>query len=234
MLTTLGLAFLSTFCLGCGHRAAAETTPAVAIQDSCEGDSKAVREWIEILEHGSRPRIRDKAARLLRKFDRRAHPEIVAALINALRNDCAGKVREEAAESLAKLSVREAIVHENLAIAAERDPHRGTRRAAKRGLKRLSRRCVDDCEICGPRSSIVPTERFELPNSTPEGLLEPLPSSAPAPIPPADDSVPVEPIPVPENRLDSPRVSPPLEPDLEGPTMGSRRRAISSRPDRTG
>ena len=135
MFTTLGFLLLSTSCLGCGHGTTLVVAPTVAVRNSAE--TKAVSETIALLEHGSRPGVRDKAARLWRKFDELRHPEIVAALVNALRNDSAGRVRTEAAVSLGSLSPCAAIVHESLRVAAESDAHWGTRLAAKHALKRL-------------------------------------------------------------------------------------------------
>ena len=232
MSTTLAIWLLTTSCLGCGHRTAVDLTPTVAVCEVSNRETNALRQTIEVLEHGARPRSRDKAARLLRKFDERSHPEIVAAWVNALRNDCAGKVREEAAESLSKLSFCEAVVHESLVFAADHDPDRGTRHAAKRGLKRLSRRCVGDCDVCGPASSIVPSEQAVTTIVPAESTLEPLPSSSEKlPVPLPDDSMPVELIPVPDSRLESPVSPPSAEPDLEGPAMGNNNnaRVISSR-----
>jgi hypothetical protein len=95
-------------------------------------------------------RARDRAARRLRRVDWHCHPEVVEALAFALMHDCADEVREEAAESLAKMAACLPAAHLALSRAAECDPDHSTRKWARKALRGVRRRCTGACPICGP------------------------------------------------------------------------------------
>jgi hypothetical protein len=168
--------------------------------DACGVREAAVLFEIKKLETFPDRKSRDHAAKALRKYDWRCHPEAVAALVTALLNDCDGEVREEAAESLAKMAPCLPEAHAALQKAAACDPHHATRKWARRGLKALGRRCQGDCKICGPSSSVVipgPAAVGE-PALVPEAFAPPpavevsplVPRAEPAPAPPADPAAP--------------------------------------------
>lgn len=97
-------------------------------------------------------RDRDNAAAALRRYDWQSQPEIVDALAQALTNDCDKHVREEAAESLAKLAPCVPCAH----IALERatnDPYHGVRKWARRALNNMDHRCTAPCQVCGPATT---------------------------------------------------------------------------------
>jgi HEAT repeats len=125
---------------------------------------------------------RDKAARSLRHYDWECHPEIVLALVNAMLRDCHEEVREESAESLAKLAPCMAVAHQALAFAAKCDPDHATRHWARRALAKLDRRCVGACAVC----AVVTWPAVVLPQAPlSEPFLAPLGTpAAPSPAPP--------------------------------------------------
>lgn len=146
---------------------------------------------------------RRKAARQLRGYDWRRHPEAVEALADAVMHDRQCLVRQEAAKSLGEMKPCPPVAHEALARAAEDDPSLIARHAAKKALKSAGKACVEPCDVCDslppdfdaivpalhpePGESIVP--------SRPETSLEPLsPTSLPMPAVPAAPSpfAPVE------------------------------------------
>lgn len=94
-------------------------------------------------------RERDDAAAALRQYDWECQPEIVDALSRAVVDDCHKEVREEAAESLAKLAPCVPCAHAALEQATG-DPYHGVRKWARRALKNMDRRCTAPCDVCGP------------------------------------------------------------------------------------
>lgn len=192
--------------MGCGHPRARAVV--VACEPCAVPTTAAVRE-IDVLEHAPRWRDRERAARDLRSFDRDRHPEVVAALVNALRNDCAPEVREEAAVSLGRIEACVAIAHETLRRAADLDPDLPTRKAARRALKRLDRRCAGDCAVCDGAAVV----------GAPQGVIVPGPTSeepalaAPTDAPPSDLPMPL-PEAIPDNgpTTDNPDLEPPSTP----------------------
>jgi len=124
-------------------------------------------------------KLRKQVAHDLQDFNWRHHPEIVPAVSFSLLNDPHKKVRAQAARTLMKLGACDGLAHAALAEAAEHDSHLWTRHWSKKALKRLDRRCLTDCPICGPlpASSGVIIERpdpRELGTIPPE-YLEPEP-----------------------------------------------------------
>ena len=118
----------------------------------CAEETPAVLQQITRLESCSGWMARRKAARALRKYDWRCHPEAAEALADALMNDDCGLVRQEAAESLAKMRPCLPEVHAAVARAAKCDSSLLTRCWAKKALKSLGKACVETCSICGPGS----------------------------------------------------------------------------------
>ncbi|AGA25913.1 HEAT repeat domain-containing protein [Singulisphaera acidiphila] len=158
MLTaTIGTALI--FCQsalgGHGHHGAK-----VGACESCGEKNGVVLATISRLQTSPRWRDRDDAANDLRDFDWRCHPEVVGALAFTLLNDPEEEVREEAAESLAKMAPCLPVAHAALSQAAENDRHYATRRWARKGLKALRGRCEGTCEVCEPGTSdaiVLPT-----------------------------------------------------------------------------
>jgi hypothetical protein len=165
--------------------------------DVCGVETTRIQAEIATLQGCPKWRVRDDAAHALRRFDWRCHPEIVAALATALLTDCEEEVREEAAESLAKLAPCLPIAHEALQRAATCDPDHTTRKEARRALDRLDHRCLGACRICGPVVG-------QLPIAVP--VEERIPVPGPQPVPPS---------------YEVPQASPPVDdlpPPLPGPS----------------
>ncbi len=140
---------------GHGHRGA--KVLAIEPCTTCGAETRVILAQIDILQHHPKKRKRDDAAHELRKVDWHCHPEVVSALSTALLSDCDEDVREEAAQSLAKMAPCLPEAHEALRHAAEADPDRGTRRWARKALERMARRpCQGPCQICGPSGGAVP------------------------------------------------------------------------------
>ncbi len=158
------LALLTQVALGwTGHHA-----PRSACCDVCGVETFAVATQIRILQTHPNWRERDDAAHELRDFDWRCHPEIPAALVNALLHDCEEEVREESAQTLTKIAPCVPEVHAALVYAAQCDPDHATRKWARRALRNLDKRCIAACDICGPM---------------PPGAVAPSPYPAPYPAP---------------------------------------------------
>jgi hypothetical protein len=191
--------------VGCGHHRVAAP---VATFEPCAVPTIAIVSEIDRLEHAPRWRDRDRAARDLRRFDWHREPQVVAALVNALRNDCEPEVREEAAESLGRIQACVAVAHVALRRAADCDPDLCTRKAARRALKRLDRRCAGDCPVCEG----TPID------ATPQVIVGPaVPAEEPALSAPTDAPPPDRPLPLPEAipsggpATDAPDLEPPLD-----------------------
>ncbi|WP_406696742.1 HEAT repeat domain-containing protein [Singulisphaera sp. Ch08] len=128
--------------------------------DSCGEKSGVILATVSRLQTSPRWRERDDAANDLRDFDWRCHPEIVGVLAFTLLNDPEEEVREEAAESLAKMAPCLPVAHSALSQAAENDRDFATRHWARKGLKALRGRCEGTCEVCVPGTSdeiVLPT-----------------------------------------------------------------------------
>ncbi len=189
--------------------------------DLCGVETAKVQYELQRLHADPRWRQRDNAAHELRKFDWHCHPEILSSLVQAMLSDCEEEVREEAAETLAKLAPCVPEVHAALAKAANCDPDHATRKWARRGLDRLKTRCGAACSICGP----VPTEFvaghgktvISPPAPSPTVYIEPLPTA------PSSDPLlelpPLQPIP-PSETIPAPSTTvPPLPPSDTGPFL---------------
>lgn len=113
-----------------------------------------VAESIQVLMCSPRWRERDNAAHRLGDADWRRYPEVLPALLCALQRDRHEEVREEAAESLARLSPCTEEARAVLARASACDPDHATRKWARRALERMGRACVEPCRYC---SAPLPT-----------------------------------------------------------------------------
>ena len=183
--------------LPCGHDKVREECMV------CAEETSAVHEQITRLESCSGWMARRRAARALRKYDWKCHPEAAEALAGALLNDDCGLVRQEAAESLSRMRPCLAVVHEAVARAAKCDSSLLTRCWAKKALKSLGKACTDTCSICGPGG---PVDRGDALPLVPGPAPLPM-DSAVEPLPPARMVVPANPS---EVSPFSPGVSPPL------------------------
>lgn len=145
---------ISQAALGCafGRHTIFREPPTVECSDSCGAQSPEVVAKIQVLQTSPRWRQRDNAAHALRRYDWQCHPEIVLALAAAVQTDCCEEVREEAAETLAKLNPPPCVpgVHETLAYAAKADPDHATRKWARRAIARFEGGCTGDCSVCDP------------------------------------------------------------------------------------
>jgi hypothetical protein len=173
--------------------------PKAGCCDVCGVETAEVSRLIQRLRCCPNWRARDDAAHDLREFDWKCHPEISEALVAAMLKDCDSDVREEAAESLAKMAPCVPGVHEALARTASCDPDWCTRKWAKRGLKALGKRCVSDCSVCGPIPGgftappmFVEEPSLTVPGTVVEPRLDPSPgviveppTDLPPPIPPS-------------------------------------------------
>jgi hypothetical protein len=103
------------------------------------------------LQTADRWRQRDKAAAELRGIDWRCHPEVLDALVSSMLVDRHPEVREEAAESLAKIQPVPCTpeVHAALDRAARCERNLCARKWVKRALKRVGTQCRDECSLCG-------------------------------------------------------------------------------------
>ncbi len=152
----IALLLLSGAAIGCSFGDG--RGPAIAGLESCDTcgvPSLRVLGLVETLQSHPRWRTRDDAAHELREFDWRCHPEILLALSSAMLTDCEEEVREEAAESLAKIEPSPCTpeVHAALARAVECERDFCARKWAKRGLSRLGKRCEGACATC----EVMPT-----------------------------------------------------------------------------
>lgn len=128
--------------------------------DSCGEKNGEILATVSRLQTSPRWRDRDDAANDLRDFDWRCHPEVVGALAFTLLNDPEEEVREEAAESLAKMAPCLPVAHAALSQAAENEHDHATKHWVRKGLKALRGRCEGTCEVCVPGSSdaiVLPT-----------------------------------------------------------------------------
>lgn len=181
--------------------------------DACGVEATELAAKIRELECSARWRTRDNAAHALRRFEWRCHPEVVDALVQAMLTDCHEEVREEAAESLAKLEPAPCVgqAHAALMQAARCDSDHATRKWARRALARMDDVCRDDCSVCAP-SVAVP---HEPPLVWPGETWEPSRFEAPVTPPPPTDSLP-------RNRtLPSPTIPPATEPEIRPPAPPS-------------
>jgi hypothetical protein len=201
--------------IGCdfGHRRTGSVTPAAVVYgDPANAAAARVATLIDVLQNHPRWRTRDNAAVALRGFDWRRHPVILDALASSLLNDPEDEVREEAAESLARIKPAPCLstVHAALQHAAACDPDHATRKWARRALARLDLVCRDACDLC--RSSVILDSRIETQRLNPTGVPLPLPSPIPTDPPSAGRDVRAwETSPPP----DPPNPSLPTPPDLD-------------------
>lgn len=183
----------------------------VAECSDCGAEQAAVQEKVDKLRTSSHWIARRKAARSLRGYDWRRHPEAVEALADAVRCDRQCLVRQEAAESLGKMKPCLPVAHETLARAAEADPSLIARCAAKKALKAVGKSCVEPCDVCEgdvefgdeipplldepgfsplpalpEGSSVVPETSLE--PLAPTSFSTPIPPLTPSPVVPADDA----------------------------------------------
>lgn len=162
--------------------------------DVCGVETAEVAALIQTMQTCPRWRKRDNAAHALRRFDWRCHPEAAQALAATMLRDCEEEVREEAAESLAKMKPCLPEVHASLAQAARCDPDHATRKWARRGIEAIGDRCVAQCDVCGvdsdlPVRYLVPTRVNEIRTAPSVRVMPYEPPVAPPAVevlPPAD------------------------------------------------
>lgn len=155
-----GLTLAAAAAVGCAFGDSHHRRPGSAAAtccDTCGVATTRVAHLIQTLQCHPRWRTRDNAAVELRGFDWRCHPEILDALTTAMLTDCEEEVREEAAESLARIRPAPCVgdVHAALRRAAACDEDHATRKWARRALARLDDGCRDDCGICEPGGAVV-------------------------------------------------------------------------------
>lgn len=149
-------------------------TPSGPCCDTCGTETARVHALIYTMQTHPKWRQRDNAAHALRKYDAHCHPEIGSALAATMLHDCEEEVREEAAESLAKLAPCQPDVHAALVQASKCDPDHATRKWANRALRNLKDECVAACSVCEPvPGQVIVTTRPAVYN---------LPAGAPLPV----------------------------------------------------
>ncbi len=93
-----------------------------------------VRHWVETLRRHPDAAQRLEAVRRLAQSDPRAHPDVIPALVDALRRDPAASVRQLAADTLGRFPVMSSQAGVALEEAMERDPVDAVRAAARQAL----------------------------------------------------------------------------------------------------
>lgn len=161
---------------------------AVVCCDVCGVESAEVAELIDTLQHCPRWRKRDNAAHALKRYDWRCHPDAAQALAAAMLCDGEEEVREEAAESLAKMKPCLPEVHAALARSAKCDPDHATRKWARRGLSAIGDRCVAQCGACGIDEALP--VRYVVPVGEEIIVPSPVVPYEPPIAPPADEIMP--------------------------------------------
>ena len=99
-----------------------------------KSDPARVRQLVEIVRSESNARKRAAAVEELADVDPRIHVEVVPTLIAALRNDASDGVRAGAAEALGRFNVVYPLAGMALEEAAEGDPAKSVRGAARQAL----------------------------------------------------------------------------------------------------
>ena len=167
----------------------------VACCEGCGGQPSSLQNAIRVLRTSPKWKARDDAADALRKFDWRRHPEAVLALCDALLLDPKDDVREEAAESLKKMAPCVPMAHAALSQAAASDPEDDVREEARDALKSIGKRCVVECQVCGPPTAgaVVHGPAAIPPDWMP--ILAPDRGAFPSPAPVPDTSPVLEAIP---------------------------------------
>ena len=128
-----------------------------AVCSDCGVRSGTILDLVVILQKAPDWHRRERAAHDLRRVDWHCHPDVVGALAYSLLNDPEGEVREEAAESLAKMRPNDPGAIEALKRAAGCDPYRQARRAAIRGLNAYS---LADRGVIRPDGPLAVTGRL--------------------------------------------------------------------------
>lgn len=150
--------------------------------DDCGVETARVAALVCRLQTAPRWRDRDNAAHALRRVDWKCHPEAPLALVQAMLCDPEEEVREEAAESLAKMKPCLPEVHAALDRASKCDPDHATRKWARRGLNNLGKECVADCTLCGN----LPAHGEILPAGPGRIIESPIYAEPPLVLPPGD------------------------------------------------
>ncbi|MFO0888354.1 MAG: HEAT repeat domain-containing protein [Isosphaeraceae bacterium] len=200
----------------CGHRKNPQECSV------CEDESPEVARQIARLQSGGWIGRR-KAARALRVYDWKSHPEAAEALAESLTRDDCKLVRQEAAESLARMRPCLPTVHEAVARAARCDDSLLARHWARKALKAMAKSCVEPCSLCGEGESPHGPDTW-LESSTvlrresrlvaPPPAIVPIPdeSSGPSPFDPRNSPSlpPIDPV-RPGLSVPAPGEAPPLE-----------------------
>jgi hypothetical protein len=222
-----------------GHHGQAAAADACCT--TCGAMSAELAGLIQQLQTDPNWKDRKAAARELRQYDWKCHPEAAQALAAALLCDCDDAVRRQSAHSLKVMKPCLPGVHEALARAAACD-RLLTRIWARCGLKAIGKRCTGACAICGPAPTAAGQVVVEEPGGAPipveviEPPLEPVPVSPPlAPPagtiePPPAEPAPAEMPPVPPAASPfAPRPMARRQPDAERPAPASHRRPLLTR-----
>ncbi len=93
-----------------------------------------VRHWVETLRHHPEASQRLEAVRRLAQTDPRAHPDVIPALVDALRRDPVAAVRQLAADTLGRFPVLSSQAGVALEEAMDHDPVEAVRSAARQAL----------------------------------------------------------------------------------------------------
>ena len=149
MLATISMALLLAQSATAGHHHS-QGWGGAGVCSFCGGSPARVASLIGQLQTCRDEDDREDAAEDLRDVNWRCHPEAAEALASALLRDPDDDVREEAAESLAKMAPCLPNVHAALNYAATYERDGGARRWAYRGLTSVGGRCQAACQVCGP------------------------------------------------------------------------------------
>ncbi|MCS6851052.1 MAG: HEAT repeat domain-containing protein [Gemmataceae bacterium] len=146
--------------------------------------AQRVQELIVIVKTDASDKRREEAARELRNFDGKSHPEVTAILIDVLMNDCKANVRAEAAESLGKLRPVTPEAGWALQQAAANDPSLKVRWQARTALIQCQLSGLKMPKVDGPALPATP-------GGGPPVIVEPGARLAPTPAPGGDPVPPV-------------------------------------------
>lgn len=172
------LAVLAVGTGGWGHR-----EPGPGCCSDCGEKVAEIRRLVCVMRTDSSWRRRDNAAHALRSVDWQCHPEVAENLAAVLVCDPHEEVREEAAESLAKMAPCLPAVHLALERSARCDPDHATRKWAGRALRNLEEDCEGECSVCGVEPAGEPVFEGEIGPIVVEPTFEPMAPPLQGPVP---------------------------------------------------